>query len=268
MAPYGPAVAIFVLLCLSAGVGCYMRPHLPTAHRARETVETLHLIIGMLVTFAALVLGLLTASSKRTFDDAAHDRQHYALELTQFDRCLRDYGPGGDVSRELLKSYTAAVIASTWPSESRPVGVSYPDTSHMPRVGASPVLAQLMDRVGVELRRTKAAADPIHAGILEECLQDYKDVLDARLGVIEAVRPTISTPFYRVLVFWLMVIFAGFGFVMPRNALALMGIVLCAISLSTAMFVIFDLSEPYGGVFSVSSVDMRVALANMMAPTP
>jgi hypothetical protein len=261
------ASTVFVLLCASAGLGCYIRPRLPATHRTRETVETMHLLIGMLVTFAALVLGLLTASVKSTYDDASHDRQDYALQLTQLDRCLRNYGPGGDAARDILRSYTAAVVASTWPSEPRPAGVDYPDPASLPRVGESSVLAGLMNRIDLELQHTKAAG-PFQTGVLDECLSDYKNVLRARLTVIEAVRASISVPFYRVLVFWLMVIFATFGLVTPRNSLSLLGIVLCAVSLSSAIFVISDLAQPYGGVFTITSTDMRTALATMMAPAP
>ncbi len=77
--------------------------YLPEAHRARETIETMQLMIGMLVTFAALVLGLLTASVKAEYDSAMRDRQDYALQLTQFDQCLRNYGPGAEAARTLLR---------------------------------------------------------------------------------------------------------------------------------------------------------------------
>jgi hypothetical protein len=80
----------------------FISPRLPAAHRARETVEMMTLTIGMLVTFAALVLGLITASVKTGYDDAVHDRQEYALQLTELDRCLRNYGPGADPARAYI----------------------------------------------------------------------------------------------------------------------------------------------------------------------
>jgi hypothetical protein len=87
------------------------------------------LVIGILVTFAALVLGLITALVKKEYDDAVNYRQEYALLLTQLDRCLRNYGPGADAARAYVRSYTAADIAIVWPSEPPPVGVPYPDTT-------------------------------------------------------------------------------------------------------------------------------------------
>jgi hypothetical protein len=58
-------------------------------------------------------------------------RQEYALQLKELDRCLRNYGAGADAARAYLKSYTAAAIASIWPSEPPPGGVHYPDISGM-----------------------------------------------------------------------------------------------------------------------------------------
>jgi hypothetical protein len=228
-------------------------------------METMQLMIGMLVTFAALVLGLLTASVKTTFDQAGYERRDYALQLTQMDQCLRNLGPAGDEARALLRQYTAGVIASTWPHEPRPTGVDFPDTSHMPITGASPVLGGLLNRIDMQLRATQSA-DPVRMSLLQDCLADQRSVMLARRTVIESVGSKVSRPFLGILVFWLMVIFSAFGLVAPRNSVSLLGILLCAISLSTVMFIIADLSEPYRGLFAISSDDMRDALARMMKP--
>src|ERR1700727_1742351 len=85
-------LATLALLVLSAWLGRFIRPRLPETCRTRETIETMQLVIGMLVTFAALVLSLLTASVKTPYDHAARARQASALRLVLLDTCLRDYG--------------------------------------------------------------------------------------------------------------------------------------------------------------------------------
>jgi len=42
--------------------------------------------------------------------------------------------------------------------------------------------------------------------------------------------------------------------------------VLCALSITIAVFVILDMDEPYGGLFGVPSTSMRNALADMTRP--
>jgi len=258
------AITAFALLCLSASLGRFIHPRLPETYRTRETIETMQLVIGMLVTFAALVLSLLTASVKTSYDHAARDRHAYALQLTQLDRCLRDYGPETAHVRQDLARYTAAVIASTWPHERPPTGVDYPSTAGMPVIGASPVLAKLMDRIGQQIR----ALDPkTRLALLtaNDCHATYRDVSRARLSVVEDASTSFSIPFFCILVFWLTVVFLALGLAAPRNRLAALGILLCAISLSSAVFVITDLSRPYRGLMSISSGDMRTALAEMTA---
>ncbi len=261
-------LAVFVLLCASAAFGMFVRPRLPEHHRTREATEFMQISIGLLVTFAAIVLGLLTASVKQGYDKAAHDRQEYALQLTLLDQCLGDAGPDAAAIRADIAAYTAAVIASTWPSEPPPSGVRYPDVAGMPRTGAAPALNRLINAVGVAMSRLPqgdaAQGDAAHARIAALCRDRYKDVMHARLDVIEDARAALLEPFYQILVFWLMIIFACFGLVAPRTGLSITIIVLCAVSLSSVMFVINDLSQPYGGLFGVPSTSMRTALAAML----
>lgn len=260
------SIAIFVLLCFSAWVGRILHLRLPDTYRSRETIETMQLVIGMLVTFAALVLGLLTASVKTSYDNAARDRHAYALQLVEFDACLRAYGPETTSAREDLVRYTAAVIASTWPHEQPPVGLGYPDTTGMPVVGASPVLGKIMDRIGQQVRALDPRI-PVAVATASDCRADYRDVVKARFAVIEDAGASFSAPFFWIMIFWLTVVFLALGLVAPRNRIVALGILLCAMSLSSAVFVVDDLSRPYRGLMVISSEDMRSALASMMAPT-
>jgi hypothetical protein len=258
---------VLVLLCASAALGIVVGSRLSEHHRTRETVELMQLTIGLLATFAAIVLGLLTASVKQAYDNAALDRERYALQLSSLDACLRDYGPETAGVRADIRSYTAAVIASTWPTEPPPKGVAFPDISHMPRIGATPVLAQLMDKIGLAVSELMPA-DPQHARIAALCVDSYKDVAHARLSVIEDAQNQLFEPFYQVLVLWLMIMFVCFGLVAPRNGLSMTIMLLCAVSLSSVIFVILDLSRPYGGFFNIPSATMRGALDSMLGAAP
>jgi hypothetical protein len=257
------ALVVFMLLCASSAAGLYIQRRLRDEHRSQATVQLLQLVIGMLVTFAALVLGLLTNSASITHGQANQDRARYAMQLTQLDLCLRNYGRETEAIRQDLRSYTAAVIASTWPGESAPTGVKYPNTGRMPRTGEDPTLAEMMNKIGVGIHGLNQA-DGFHARLAEDCLSDYRTVLRARAAVIEDTQRTIPIPFYGILVFWLMIVFASFGLCSPRNGLVLIAIIMSAVSLSSVFFVIFDLFRPYRGVFGISSHTMRDALAHMM----
>ena len=58
------AAAVLVILLGCSALGLLVRPLLSERHRSREVIEFVQLVVAMLVTFAALVLGLLTSSVK------------------------------------------------------------------------------------------------------------------------------------------------------------------------------------------------------------
>jgi hypothetical protein len=246
----GSALFLLVLLCASAGVGFFVNGRLPEKHRSRDSIEVVQLAIGLLVTFTAIVLGLLTTSVKSGFDAALAARGAYASQFTQMDRCLRDYGPETQPIRKQLRSYVAAVIASTWPSEPPPADVSYPDMSGMPLVGEKPVLADIMNAVGNEMYSLEPA-DALHRNLMSACMQQYADLIKSRWTIIEGVHRSISMPFYWVLVFWLVILFACFGLRAPPNSMNVTVIGLSALSIALAMFIILDMDVPYRSLFGI-----------------
>ena len=257
------SVLLFAILCASSILGFFVHFRLPERHRAPESLELVQLTINLLVTFTAIVLGLLTTSVKEGFDAAYNARGEYAAQLAQMDRCLSDYGPETAPIRAQLRSYVAAVIASTWPDEPPPAGVKYPDTSNMPLTGEVPVLANIMNEVGLETRSLQPK-DNLHQTLMAACVQQYHDLIQARWKVIEGVRGSISPPFYWVLTFWLALLFGTFCLTAPPNPMVVTVIALCALSVTVVIFVILDMDKPYGGLFGIPSTSMRSALADMM----
>jgi hypothetical protein len=86
------AAIVLVILLGSSMLGLFLRPLLSERHRSREVIEVVQLVVAMLVTFAALVLGLLTSSVKASFDKVGDDLKGLAIQLIQLDRSLREWG--------------------------------------------------------------------------------------------------------------------------------------------------------------------------------
>ncbi|SAL12631.1 hypothetical protein AWB64_00536 [Caballeronia sordidicola] len=263
MTEFETASAVFFFLLAASGFGVFVRPLLPKEHTAFETVQLLKLVIGMLVTFAALVLGLLTASAKTLFDTTNNDIRTYATALIQLDNSLRQYGPDADSPRQILRAYTAAAIASTWTQEPPPPGDYFPKTiAPDPRAHHldSRELGGLLERAQREVRELQPR-DPYHQRLDNEALIQFNDLIEQRWKIVEEARGSISTPFDHILVFWLVVIFLCFGLIAPRNALALVLITLGALSIASAVLVILDLDTPFTGSILVPSQPLRDALA-------
>ncbi|AET88609.1 MULTISPECIES: hypothetical protein [Caballeronia] len=256
------AVLVFILLLASTGLGAIVRPLLPEEHKAQETVQLVQLLVGMLVTFAALVLGLLTASAKTIFDTTNTDMRGYATSIIELDRAMRDYGGELDPARKLLRAYTAAAIASTWPRETPPPGDDYPkvEPSGKDDSLANATLGALLSRAQHDVRMLQPR-DDYHRQLAAEATARFEQLIAQRWKLVEEAHGSISYPFDRILVGWLLIIFLCFGLIAPRNALSLVTIMLGALSIASAVLVILDLDTPFSGPIMVGSQPLRDALA-------
>ena len=264
MSEIGSALLVFALLLVVTALGVWVRPLLPEEHKAHETVQLIQLVMGMLVTFAALVLGLMTASAKSSFDTESNDLRTFAADLIEFDTTMREYGSDTDEARRLLRLYTAAAIASTWPNEPAPTG-DYPrdiGTQDSTQKLENVRLGDMLTAVGRQLRQLRAH-DPLQQRALNDALTQYRRAVDARWKIIEEAHSSISVPFFMTLTFWLCVIFLSFGLIAPRNALAMVMISLGAVSIASAIYVIADLDTPFTGPIVIASSPMRDALEHL-----
>ena len=89
------------------------KPHLDVD--SRKTVE---LAIGLVSTMTALILGLITASAKSSFDAVNVAVTSSATDILTLDRLLARYGPETRELRGALQHAVARRIDMTWPPDS------------------------------------------------------------------------------------------------------------------------------------------------------
>lgn len=251
-------------LLLAAAVGAAVRPLLREAHRTQETMEVIQMVVAMLVTLAAIVLGLVTTSVKSSFDELGADVRAFSVALIQLDTALRSYGPETDAIRAIMRDYTGGAIRSTWEYEPPPPGARMP----IPPRGKyddrleNSGLGALLTRAESDLRELPRDTST-HAAMGPLCLARLLRVEQLRWIIIEHAHSSLSTPFCVILALWLAIIFLCFGLVAPRNLLTYAIILLGAVSIASAIFVVLDLDTPFTGLFVVPSEPLREAFARM-----
>ena len=109
--------SLLVAACIFAGgpAGLYLHRLLPERHLTKETQDVIRLGIGMLSVLASLVLGLLIATAKTSYDTTDRAIRGYAAELALLDETLRDYGGDASVPHDLLRNYTERLLQDGWP---------------------------------------------------------------------------------------------------------------------------------------------------------
>jgi hypothetical protein len=250
------------LFSLAAVGGVALRRRLAEQHLSNENMDAVRLLTGLLVTFAALVLSLQLSTGRTAYNAASKDRSTYAAELANLDLCLRHLGPGQEPTRLLLRRYAAAVIASTWPEEPKPVVEGMPDVSRMAMRGEDATLGEMMAEVGAAIDAA-LPSDAAGTNTAARCRAAYASALEGRWAVIEDTHAPSNGPFVTIISLWLSLVFLSFGLQIPQRRLTSIVLAIGVVCVASVMFVIVDLDEPYSGFFSIPSSAMRDALADM-----
>ena len=245
------AIALIVCLCVfGAGVvGLIVHKKLPDHHLDGTTQDVVKLVMGLIATLAALALGLLIASANSTYQTERSELQIVAADIVQADRILAHYGPETKEVRDLLHQAVMATVELIWPS-----GGS---------ASLDPEKAKYQTGRFFDAVQKLAPTTDAQRFDQSRVLQLTMTMAQTRMLMFEQSGNAIPWPFLMVLVFWLAVLFLGFGLFARPNATVIVALLIGAISVSGAIFLMLELSEPYGGLIRISDAPIRNSLAQI-----
>lgn len=90
---------MFAAVLTAAGAGSLLGKSLQPHHLNSDTKDIVKFGSGFIATMAALVLGLLVASAKGSYDAKATEVEHSAAKVILLDQVLRQYGPDATPAR-------------------------------------------------------------------------------------------------------------------------------------------------------------------------
>lgn len=247
------AVASIVCACVLTGAaaGIGLRSVLPPEHMSEQSRNVVNVAIGLLATLAALVLGLLVASAKSSFDGRNEEIKQTATRLVVLDRTLRQYGPQTKDLRDLMREVTQNRIDRTWNSAARD------ERARLLRNDAA--ASEVMREKLWQLEPATEAQRWLHA----RALALTAEIEQARWLLVETEQSSIPQPFLVVLVFWLAAIFTALGLFSPRNATVYAVLFVCAVSVSTAILMILEMDQPFEGIVQVPNAPLSSAIEEM-----
>jgi hypothetical protein len=246
-------VAAVIFICTFGGAlfGVYLRGRLPPNHLDRDSSDTVKLVMGLIATLTALVLGLLISSAHSAYDAQTTEVQQLGVHLYQIDRLLAQFGQAAAQPRALLRKLVEADIERTWAKD-------HPDGPSAMPLQARLEGEQLLDQIAslsptTNLQRFGQA----------RALQLLASVGETRRLLTEQAEGSLSGLFLLVLGAWLTLLFFGFGLFARFNATVLVALLAGAISVAAATVLILEMYHPYRGWMQVSSAPLRDALSQM-----
>jgi type II secretory pathway pseudopilin PulG len=244
------AIGTLVFVCVLGGVliGILLGSVLPKHYLSADAKDVIKVSMAMIATLAALVLGLLTASSKGALDDKESELRSMAAQVILLDRTMAQYGPETQEARDLLKRITITRISQIWPEES-----------------AGDVAPEAVGRgAGIEtLQQSLLALSPQNDAqrwFLTKALQISGEIAAERWLVFEQIGTRIHWPFLVIVVFWLTIVFTSFGLFAPPSASAITALLVAALAVAGAIYLILAMDQPYSGLIKISGSPMRAAL--------
>ena len=241
------AAIVFGSTSCGAALGMFIAKKVPAHHLSSESRDVIKLALGTVATLSALVIGLLISTEKTFLDTKDSELRELSANLILLDRQLVHYGPGAQDARQLLKRYARYQLDVTW------------ETS---RSTADPNGWRLLEDVQDRVRALTPAGDAQH-WLQSRALEISGALAKTRWLLAAQTDRSISPAFLFLLVFWLAAIFTSLGLFAPLNTTVIAALVVCALSVSGAIFLMLEMDTPFDGLIQISSEPLRDALAHL-----
>ena len=246
MSPLALSSVIFVSTLGGIFLGTLLRRALPKHHLSKDSQDIVKLGAGLIATIAALVLGLLIAAAKSSFDTQNTQIKQITANIILLDNLLAQYGPETRPIREQMRSTIGPFADRLWREK---------EGSATGRFEANAA----GEKVYLEIQALSPQND-LQRSLQARAAQISTDLAQTRILLFVESDNLIPAPFLAILVFWLVIIFASFSLFSELNVTVFIFLSLFALSASCAIFLILELSQPFSGLMMISSAPLRNAL--------
>jgi hypothetical protein len=205
MNPIATSCVIFACVFGGALLGMTLQNFLPEHHFDPDSRTIVNLGMALVGTMSALLLSLLIASAKSSFDAQRSEITQMSADIVQLDRVLSRYGPEAAGVRAALRRVVTAADRNWAEGDSRSQWLDSPEI----RAG----VASLYEKV-----QELTPHNDFQRSLQSQALQMGIELGKMRSLLLEQAGSSIPCPFLVVVVFWLSMIFTSFGLFSPRNA--------------------------------------------------
>ena len=240
---------VFAFVFGGALCGIFLRTLLPADYFGADTKDIVKLGMALVSTMAALVLGLLIASAKSSYDAQNTAMVESSARIVILDRVLAHYGPETKEARELLRDVVSRIVERTWPEK----------RTKPPR----PVTPSIEAEVLIDKIHELSPKDETQRSLKDQALSNAWVGVQIRWLQYTHQAVSISMPLLVTLVFWLIAIFVSFGLFAPLNAAVVVCLLIAAASVSGAILMILEMYAPYRGLMRLSSAPFQAVLSQL-----
>lgn len=253
-------ISLIVFACVFGGAlaGMILRRMVPERDFGEDAKDVIKLGLGLITTMNALVLGLMISTAKSSYDTKRALVAQMAADAILADRSLAFYGPETKEARSALANLVASLIEQIQSLR----GNSFIEQIQSPRGNLPSQSSEV--KAGADFYQMVRSLSPRgdeQRALKAELLRISIEVAQIRATALTQQANSIPPLFLVVLIFWLAVLFIGFGLFAPPNPTVVATLCICAFSVAAAVFVVIEMDEAFTGVMRISSEPLRNALS-------
>jgi hypothetical protein len=243
-------IGLITFVCVFGGalLGLFLHNILPDHHLREDSKDAMKLGLAIIATLSALVLGLLISSAKDSLDAMNTAFTQSGAKIIMLDRVLDFYGSEAKEAREQLRDVLQSIVERIWHKDKT-------KKIKMQTSGRTKGMELVVDKL-----RALTPQNESQRSLQTQALQIGNDLLQSHWLVIEQAQITLPTMFLVILIFWLTILFISYGLFSPYNSTIIVILLVCAMSVSSAIFLIEDMSRPFHGTMKISSAPLVKAL--------
>ena len=234
-------IVIFILILASGCAGLLVQKRLAERHRSGDLRGVVGQVSGLVSLLLALVLGTLIGVSFGFFSGQKTQLENFSAQVLRLDQALAQYGPETKPARDKLKEAIVGGYETFWgrgpKSGHTALNVGWPlqDSQRM-----TDYLASLQPTT--DGQKQALATAKLYSGMVEQT---------RLLTALQTASHPVSLFLVAILVFWTVALFFAIGLYGMPNALVVSVLTFGALSIAFAIFLIFELGQPYTGLFQI-----------------
>jgi len=240
------ALGVATLTFAGGAVGLILQRTLPEKFTTGGPRDMIGAVVGLLTLLSALVTGLLIWTAYGVYSSQNLAVQNFAARVLQEDLALADYGADAAPGRTRLREGLARTIDQIWGRHSDSDFVTRNYHAAIDNLRTGQAYLDSLHPSTESQRQALAVANQAHASVGQ-----------IRLQMALALSDPISYPLLTIVTAWAVFLFCGFGLMSRSNPMAFAALAVGSVAVSSAVYLIVDLSDPYSGLFQTSSAPIE-----------
>ncbi|QIY79818.1 hypothetical protein [Chromobacterium violaceum] len=220
--------------------------------RIANSGDLIRSISALIGTLFSIVLGLLVSSSYTAFNNHQTDFNALAAAAANIDLLLKQSPEESEASRSLLKDVILRILGRYWPSKR---DFALHELSYKDLAGDIEALLKINHRFQTFKNVSRDDLNAIR--------QFSNHFITIQSNIIRSLSNQIPSLLLVIVFGWACLLFFLYGILNGGDALSLSILLLGAVAIASANFLILELTHPCQGIFTVSRTPFDLLLESL-----